>query len=198
MLLSAISQNTFQTAKTAKMSLFVHKSLYAHLRSLLERFLDDFHLGKLAVCREFLVGSATDILRDLGYCLRIEQSLCYSLLVEEYKSDKLSAPVHNDSLEHIILIVHDCLDLFRIDILAGRAENHVLGAASDEEVAVVVDDSEVSRAQEAILRECICRSLRILEISKTDILALGLDLADDIVRVIGSNPYDGAVNRLAA
>ena len=50
----------------------------------------------------------------------------------------------DDGLDYIVLVVHDGLDLLRVDILAVCAENHALAAALDEDIAVSVNDSQVT------------------------------------------------------
>lgn len=136
--------------------LFVHEALDAHLRGLLERLVHDFHLLELTVGRQCLVCIDPYSLMQISDSLLVESCLLHGISVEIDKSNEFAGPVHDYGLYHIVLIVHHSLNLLRVDILAVCAENHALAAASDEDIAVSVDDAEVACLEEAVLRKCSC------------------------------------------
>ncbi len=70
--------------------------------------------------------------------------------------------------------------------------------AFDVKVAVGVEQTKVTCAEETVLGEGVGGSFRILVIAKADVVTLGLDLADYVLRIIGVNPHGGAVDRFSA
>ena len=96
------------------------------------------------------------------------------------------------------MIIHNCLKLFRIDILSIGREYHALGAALDEDVAFLVHNSEVSGAQESVFGECGSGGLLILVVTNGDVGTLGLNFACDVLRVVGVYAGLDAVDGFAA
>lgn len=115
-------------------------------------------------------------------------------MVEVDEGHELACAVDDDGLDYIVLVVHDGLDLLRVDILAVRAENHALAAALDEDIAVSVNDSQVTGLQKTVSGEGGRGRFRILVITQTDVSSLRLDFADHVLRVIGVNAYRSAIH----
>ena len=178
--------------------LLIQEAADGHLRGLLEGLVHELDLGDLAVAGKLAVGAQADVLRNLGLGLGVQQGGGDGLLVREDEGDQLAAAVHDHGLQHERLVVHDRLEFLRIDVLAGRTQDHVLGTAADEDVAFGVDDAEVTGAEPAVIRERVGRGLLVLVVADHDVLAAGLDLADHILRVFGIDPDFRHVHRLAA
>ena len=73
------------------------------------------------------------------------------------------------------------LDLLRVDV-AAAGDDHVLGAAGDEEIAVVVDEAEVAGVDPAAVAHHRRRRLGVLEVALHRRRAAELDAAFDARR----------------
>ena len=93
------------------------------------------------------------------------------------------------------------LDLLRVDV-AAAGDDHVLGAAGDEEVAVVVDEAEVAGVDPAVVAHHGRRRLGVLEVALHRRRAAELDAAFDARRPLFAAIVDDAQlvarDRLAA
>ena len=85
--------------------------------------------------------------------------------------------LHDERLEHERHIVEHILNLFGVDVLSGRAEEHGLAAAFDKQVSTFVQYAEVAGTKPSVLSEDVARSFFVLEISCHDVLATHFNLA---------------------
>ena len=184
--------------KCQRCGLFVEETLDAHLRGLLEGGEHHFHFGKLAVGRQAAVGAGTDLFRDVGDGFFVQAGLLDGILVQVDQGDDLAVAVHHHGFCHEGLVVHDGFHFLRIDVLPVGGENHALGATLDEDVAVLVHNAQVARAQEAVVGEGVRGGLGILEVADGDVLALRLDFTSDVLGIFGVDADGGAVHGLSA
>ena len=90
--------------------------------------------------------------------------------------------LQHDGLRHIRQFVENYLDLLGIDVLSVLGENHVLAAAQQEYVAVLIDGADVAGTEPAVL-QYLGRGLGILVIALEDDVALDGQLAGDVLRI---------------
>src|SRR3954454_14535718 len=85
---------------------------------------------------------------------------------------------HRDhgGLGHGGVLVEDLLDLARIDVVAA-ADDHVLLAVDDEEVAVLVDAGHVARVEPAVVQDLL-RGVVAVPVALHQVVAADRDLAD--------------------
>src|SRR5215216_349210 len=97
------------------------------------------------------------------------------------------------------VLVEDLFDLARVHVVAA-ADDHLLLAVDDEEVAVLVDLAHVAGAEPAILVEDLVRGVVPVPVALHDIVAADGDLADgvralDIVAVVVDELHLDALDR---
>ena len=61
--------------------------------------------------------------------------------------------LNNQGVYHVHKVIDGCFHFLRVDVLAGRAKHHALGAAFQEQVTVLVYDTHVSGTEPAVLCE---------------------------------------------
>src|SRR3712207_5380400 len=83
-------------------------------------------------------------------------------------------------LLHRGVLVEDLLDLARVDVVAA-ADDHLLLAVDDEEVAVLVDLAHVARPEPAVVVEDLFGGVLLVPVALHDVVALDGDLADRVV-----------------
>src|SRR3954464_12781826 len=85
---------------------------------------------------------------------------------------------HRDhgGLGHGGVLVEDLLDLARVDVVAA-ADDHVLLAVDDEEVAVLVDAGHVARVEPAVAQDLL-RGVVAVPVALHEVVAADRDLAD--------------------
>src|SRR5918997_5477275 len=100
-------------------------------------------------------------------------------------------------LEHALVLVEDLLDLARVDVVAA-ADDQLLLADHDEEVAVLVDLGHVARVEPAVVHDLV-RGVLAVPVALHDVVALYDDLADlalrDIVAVVVDDLHLDALDR---
>src|SRR3954462_13629221 len=79
-------------------------------------------------------------------------------------------------LEHALVLVEDLLDLARVDVVAA-ADDQLLLAVDDEEVAVLVDLAHVAGVEPAV-DDPLVGFLGLVPVALHDVVALDGDLAD--------------------
>ena len=115
------------------MSVLVFEAADFLCRRLLEVFFYDFHgvdLGRLAymlvhvVENGFLLG--LEVVEELvfGFLVPVQD-----IVIELHECHELAFPFHHERLVHSAEVVDDLLDFLRIDIFAGRTENHIVQPA---------------------------------------------------------------------
>ena len=92
------------------------------------------------------------LLPDVGFAERV-QRLLQAFVVEMHQCHEALLVLIDHRFADVLELVDDGLDLFGIDVLAARAEDHVLGAALDEDETIRIDHAEVPGAQPSILAQ---------------------------------------------
>ena len=161
--------------------LLVEEAFDGSLRGFLEGFFHHFHFCDLAVGGEGLVGCLADLSGD--GCLGLLVHVFGELGVDECRD--FAVAVHHKAFINIRAVGQDGLDLFRIDVLARRVEDHRFDAAADEDVAFHVDDAQVAGAEPSVLGKGSLGGLGVLVVADGEVAPAGLDFAGDVVRVVG-------------
>ena len=93
---------------------------------------------------------------------------------------------HHERFIHAFHVVDDHLNLFRIDILAGSAQNRIVQTAFDVVIAILVHCGNISCAEPAILVQHLDGALWIFVIAHHHIVATAhnLALASLVVHII--------------
>src|SRR5579875_2864906 len=136
----------------------------------LRQVVDDPHRARVLVCGDAL----THVFAELVRCR-------LGALTEGDCGADLLAPLVMRDAEHRGLadgrvLVEHLLDLARVDVVAA-ADDELLLAVDDEEVAVLVDPAHVAGVQPAV-DDGLRRGLRPLPVAAHHVVALDHDLAD--------------------
>ena len=157
----------------------------AAFRGALEIFRHKLYLLDFCVVGDFFVDFRQGVVQALLQ-VAAAQSVQFALVVVGIDQGRQSAIFFDDEGIHYVgKAVDHGFQLFGIDVLSGRPQDHALGTASQEEVTVFVHDAHVARAEPAVLREGIGRGFVVLEIAQENIGAAYLHLARYVVRVVG-------------
>ena len=139
---------------------------------------EDANLCKLLVSSHLsidLLAVSLHLFSDLGCC---EVCFVHSLHVGADESHEgVVGVLHDERLEHERHIVEHVLNLFGVDVLSGRTEEHGLAAPFDEQVSTFVQYAEVAGTKPSVLREDVARSFFVLEIACHDVLSTHFNLA---------------------
>ena len=123
-------------------------------------------------------------LHDVADVILRESQLACLVVVGVYQGDQLAGlALDDDALLNHEHVVQTVLNLFGIDVLAVGAEEHVLLAALDVQVAIGVDDTIVARVIPSVSVERLGSSLRVLEIAQHGVGATREYLAGNVRRV---------------
>ena len=152
----------------------------------LEGHVHQLYLENLAEFGEEGVAPCADVVRQGGNGFLIVAFNGAGFGV--YQGHQLVLPVHHQGFFYLRMPSQDLLHFFRVNVLAGRAQDERFNAAADEQVAGLVHNAQVSGAEPAVCCVCLFFRLRVLVIAREQIGTLGLDFSGDAVRLRGVDP----------
>ena len=158
----------------------IEVALDAALGGLLELFFADFYFGNLLVGGQLFVQLGTVLLHDVADVVVVETHVLGFVVVGIDESDELVVTLHDDTLYDHGHGVELVLNLLGIDVLAVGAEEHVLAASVDIDVAVVVHGAQVAGMVPAVLVEGLGSGFGVFIIAQHDVGAFGQYLAGDV------------------
>ena len=105
------------------------------------------------------------------------------------QSDEFLVLLYDDTFRYVWQIVQFIFDFFGVDVLSAGAEQQVLAASLDGDIAFGVHQGEVACVQPAVFVDhCFCRFV-VLVISQHHVRAFADDFANDIFRIGRQYPY---------
>ena len=125
--------------------LLIHEALDAAFGGFLKLLIADFYVSNLAVLRKVLIDifdgrsdEQLDVLISIFGRLK-------ELIIRINERHQFVVAIYDKRLYHLINGVYQILNLLGVDVLSGRAEDHVLVAALDIDISLLIEQSEVAR-----------------------------------------------------
>ena len=87
------------------------------------------------------------------------------------------------ALHHVRQCVELVFDLFRVDVLSARTEQHILASATNEEIARFVDHTEVACVVPSLGIECGSGGFRIFVVAEHHVGAARENFAHNALRI---------------